>query len=311
MIVKTLSPPLFDLEDPKWLEYYEQYGFSVIQNILEPSRKEEIYNEFKDDLLTVSPNFDFEDNSSWVIENTPTIFSKGVAVFNGFGQSNFMWSLRTEPKIQEIFKRIYKCNELVTSLDGFSLFVSQNQKSSPWLHIDQNPHNETYSVQGQYNFKTVNNEDAGFIVIPESHKDFNPIVKNMKDWYVLKNEEIESFPNEPVKLLMPENCFTIWNSRTVHANTHIVANKSRNLTDINRVTAYVAFLPEELRTEDIKRERINAYINGETTSHWANKCEIKKYPWGFGPTYEKRGFGRILPKLSSGGEIPNERFKLL
>ena len=84
----------------------------------------------------------------------------------------------------------------------------------------------------------------------------------------------------------------------------------KNPTHINRVTAYITYLPRTLQTDDIRQERINAYKNSQTTSHWANKCEIKKYPYGFGPMYEYRGYNTITPELSN-GEIPNDRLQLI
>ena len=79
------------------------------------------------------------------------MWGKGICVFNGFAHSDFMWDLRTNTNIQNIFKKVHNCEELVCSCDGFSLFVSNKQKSDNWLHIDQNPSNKIYSIQGSYN----------------------------------------------------------------------------------------------------------------------------------------------------------------
>jgi len=98
-----------------------------------------------------------------------------------------------------------------------------------------------FFVQGQYNFFKVDDDDSGFVLIPKSHKEFKPDIPNMIDWYVLKKEELENL-NEPRKLIIPENCFTIWDSRLVHANTFTTKNE---LSEINRVTAYITFLPKE------------------------------------------------------------------
>ena len=305
--MKTLIPNLYEINEKKlWNKSLKKYGFVVIKNILTKDEKDTIYNQFKIDLNTVSPNFDFNNHDTWTIENTPIMFGKGMAVFNGFGQSDFMWMLRLNKNIQKIYQKIYKTKKLVTSFDGFSLYVSKKQKSKLWLHIDQSPANDIYSVQGQYNFFSVDKEDSGFIIIPKSHKKFKPKTHKLNDWYMLKNDDLESL-DEPVKLVIPENCFTLWDSRLVHANTFTTKNK---LETINRVTAYITFLPKELRSKEIKKERIEAYKNSKTTSHWANKCEIKKYPYGFGPRFELRGFNNIIAKLSS-GNIPKDRLKLI
>ena len=66
-----------------------------------------------------------------------------MCVFNGFGQSNFSWFLRTHPNTPEIYPKLLKTRDLVTSLDGFSLVVSNKQQSKSWHHVDQNPQNDT------------------------------------------------------------------------------------------------------------------------------------------------------------------------
>ena len=140
----------------EWKEHLDENGYVVLKDILQQQEKDAIFQTFLQEMKIVSPKLDFDNPETLVNKNTPIIFSKGIACFNGFGQSNFMWKLRLNNNIQNIFKHIHNTDELVTSLDGFSLFVSSKQKSNPWLHIDQNPSNNIYSIQGSYNFKPVN-----------------------------------------------------------------------------------------------------------------------------------------------------------
>ena len=66
------------------------------------------------------------------------------------------------------------------------------------------------------------------------------------------------------------------------------------------------YTPSEKNRED----RVKAYKSGDACSHWANKCEIKRYPWGFGPRHKKKNLFRLEPKLIE-GEIPPERLAIL
>ena len=93
----------------------------------------------------------------------------------------------------------------------------------------------------------------------------------------------------------------------IHANEGM----KKGFKGFNRLTAYITYLPKEVRSEDIKQKRIEAYKNAETTSHLANKCEIKRYPYGFGANYEKKNFKKIQSRLDSNGEIPKFRYKLI
>ena len=137
---KTFKPPVFNKDSvTDWKNYLDKEGYVILENILTPDEKTEAFNLFKKDWTTVSPNFDFGDKSTWSINTTPMMFGKGMAVFNGFGQSDFMWNLRLNPSIINIFKSIHSTEELAVSFDGFSVFISNKQKSKPWVHIDENP----------------------------------------------------------------------------------------------------------------------------------------------------------------------------
>ena len=302
----NLTPTTFQLSDfQNWNEYLQQEGYVVIQNILPESEKKEAFNLFKKDWNTISPNFNFEDNSTFAIENTPMMFSKGMAVYNGFGQSDFMWYLRGRENIQETFRKIHNCQELVTSMDGFSVYVSGNQKSKSWLHIDQNPNNPIKCYQAAYNLLPVTEDSAGFVVVPKSHITFKPQINHRRDWIMLKSTD--TVDDCPVKLLIPENCFTIWNSRTIHCNRGMQEKKKKEL---NRVTAFITMLPKSIRSQEALEEKKKAYLEGASSTHWANKCILVKYPYGFKKRYLERGFGNITPKLVN-GEIPTERLELI
>lgn len=300
----TFKPPVFNKNNvTDWKNYLDKEGYVILENILTLSEKTEAFNLFKKDWNTVSPDFDFEDKSTWSINTTPMMFGKGMAVFNGFGQSDFMWNLRLNPSIINIFKSIHSTEKLAVSFDGFSVFISNRQKSKPWVHIDENPKNLLYSIQGSYNFMPVTTKDAGFLVVPKSHISYNPDTNHNRDWIVCDQD---LYYGEAVKLLIPENCFTLWNSRTIHSNIGMF----KPGTELNRLTVYITYLPKTTQPDKIIQKRIDAYKNSQTTSHWSNKCEVKTYPWGFGKRYRERGYNSIKAKLDN-GSIPEDRFLLI
>ena len=305
-LTETIKPQLFEKTDHSgWSSYLDTHGYVVIKDILTQTSKDVAYSLFKKDWKTVSPYFDFDDPESWSINNTPIMWGKGMAIFNGFGQSDFMWYLRTHPEIKNIFKMVYNSNQLVTSMDGFSVFLSKTQTSKSWLHIDQNPVNKIYSIQGSYNFMPVKTkEDAGFVVVPGSHKTFTPEVKHKNDWIVCEDQD--KYIQQCRKLAIPENCLTLWNSKLIHANEGM----SHSHTHLNRLTAYITYQPLSIRPPNILGKRIAAYKEGSTTSHWANRCELKRYPYGFKTRYESRGYHTITPTLDA-GNIPTKRSELL
>jgi hypothetical protein len=303
---ETYTPPTFNQDNIQgWKSYLDKKGYVVLRDILTFENKENYLEIFKREWCQVANGFSWDDSSTWTSKNLPLMLSKGMAVYSGWGHSEFMWSLRTDPNIYGIFEKLFDTNNLVCSFDGFSAFFdSKIQKSPSWLHVDQNPKTLIESYQGAYNFLKVGEHDAGFVVVPESHNTYTPNVSHKKNWIVVDQD---TFKSDAKKLLIPENCFVIWNSKVIHANEGM----KKGSKGFNRLTAYITYLPKELRSEDIKQKRIEAYKNAETTSHWANKCEIKRYPYGFGPNYEKKNFKKIQSRLDSNGEIPKFRCKFI
>ena len=145
---KPFKPPVFNHADyESWKVFLQEEGYVVLKDILSLEEIETAFNLFKKDINSVSPRFQFDNPETQNINSLPAMYGKGMLVFNGFGQSDAMWNLRTNKTILSVFKKIYDCEDLVTSLDGFSVFVSHEQKSKSWLHIDQNPKNSIYSFK--------------------------------------------------------------------------------------------------------------------------------------------------------------------
>ena len=299
------TPPVFTINDTNnWKDYLLENGFVVIKDILNIDEKALFWNLFKTDFKYVSPDFDFNDKTTWTIKNYPGMFGKGICPYNGLGQSNFSWFIRTNPKIKEIYSKLFDTDDLITSIDAFSLFFTKKQKSKSWHHIDQNPKNKLTCYQGAYNYFKVGENDAGFVVAPGSHKLFNPKVKHKNNWIMVPDDS--EWHSKVVKILIPHNCFTLWNSRTIHANTGML----KNTIEFNRLTIYVTLMPREYSNGENRQKKIEAYKNGDTCSHWANKCVIKRYPFGFKKQHELKNLCKLLPYLENNC-IPEQRKKML
>ena len=311
MNYSTYTPPTFSLDNNQALDFLNKNGYVVFSDVLSSNQKTDFFNCFSDDMKTLSPNFSLSDKNTWTIKNYPGMFGKGMCVFNGIGQSNFMWYLRTNKGIQTIFKKMYSTDDIVTSFDGCSIFCSNKQRSKSWHHVDQNPSNTMLSYQSSYNYYPVTNKSSGFVLAPESHKKYVPEVKHSKDWIMLDKDS--EWHSKVVKLTIPGNCLTVWNSKTIHANTGM--DKKYVNSNLDRLTCYITYLPKSVRSESVRKQRLQGYIDGVTTSHWANKYEPKKYPFGFKKQHESKLLGNIKPYFVSNSSdvqnIPANRFELI
>lgn len=300
---QTLKPKLFSLEQStEWLDHLDTQGYVVIKDIINNKTNMIALATFMKEWTTVSPKFNWLDVSTWTTTNSPMVWGKSSVMFNGFGQSEFMWMLRTQPKIKEAFSKIYETSDLAVSFDGFSLFLSDKQQSPGWLHQDQRSQDKNKSIQGLLNLKPVRENDAGFVCVPGSHLTHKPPPSN-RDWVMLDKND----PNyeKAVKLLIPKNCLTLWNSKTIHSNTGM-NKKHPNGMHINRLSAYITFVPKSRQSLETKNERISGYKNGMSCSHWADRMEIKKLPFHLKKRYLERDFNNLTPRLVANGNIPKK-----
>jgi ectoine hydroxylase-related dioxygenase (phytanoyl-CoA dioxygenase family) len=305
--VNTYTPPLFRTDNfSKWKKHLDEEGYVVLEKVLPDDHKVRAFSYFVEDWQTVSPKFDFHDKTTWSARNSPMMWNKGMVYWNGLGQSNFQWYLRTHPFIRDIYEKLYETHELVVSFDGLSVFLSSTQKPGLWLHTDKNPKKTEYSIQGAYNVLPVQEDDAGFVVVPKSHKTYVPDVEEWKQFIQLDDDD--KHYERAVKLLIPANCFIVWNSLTIHAN---IGMNKKATTELNRLTAYITYFPKEMRSQDVYGKRLLGYKEAENCGHWATRHDKKRHPWGLKDIYEGRGFQWIKPKLDEDGNIPSERLRLI
>jgi ectoine hydroxylase-related dioxygenase (phytanoyl-CoA dioxygenase family) len=306
--IPCIKPDTFSINDPeKWLQYLDEHGFVVIHNIIEKEDVEKATTMFKEEWCQVSPNFNWDNTATWTTDNSPMVWGKSSVVYNGFGQSNSNWLLRTKSRVKEAFTHVYKKNDLVASFDGFSLFISDTQKSPSWLHQDQRSNDDRLSVQGILNTLKCDKFDAGFICVPKSHKNYIPPPHN-KDWIMLPKNN----PNKKLasKILTPPCSLILFNSKLIHANIGMSKNHPNGM-HINRFSAYITFVPRERQSMDILKKRIAGYYSGVACSHWADRFEPKRLPFHLKKRYIKRNFRDLSPQIDKKGNIPAERIKFI
>lgn len=298
-----ISPPTFEINDDNWLSFLEEEGFVVIRDAISETNMNTAVQMFKNDYTKISPKWDWDNAETWTTNNSPMMWGKGASTFNGIGQSDSLWYLRLNSVAKTAFSKIYNTDELVTSFDGASVFVSETQKSPSWLHQDQNRDNKLLSVQGILNLLKCDQNDAGFVCVPKSHKSYLG-AKSKKDWILVPNDD--PILNDVVKILTPPRSLILFNSRLIHANTGMSKNHPDGV-HINRISAYITFAPASRRDNTLRNKRIQAYYDGETTSHWPSKFEPKKIPFTVSKNYKERNLNHILPTLTENNDIPSER----
>lgn len=310
-----LTPTLFDLGDHEnWLTALATDGFVVLRDFLPPEEREAILDQFWSDLAEAAreqpmdgpfgTNFHREDRASWPSFADAKRSEKHAQLH--FAQADFFWRLRGQPRIAEAFSRIHQVDpdELCVSLDSFSMHLQGHPAKGLPLHDDQcaglDERSDMLSVQGAYNFFSVEADDTGFVAVPGSHqkwakrrsgkdtvkhkRHFGPIPKTDKQYEWAKQHAC--------KLLIPENCFVLWNSKTLHGTAPGsrerpapplaagaspcpsplgggAADAGAALPVPNRLTCFVAMMPKALRSKEALASKRKLYEMGGSSDHWA------------------------------------------
>lgn len=288
-----LRPTLHALDDSEaWRAALLEDGFVVIHPFLPEEDREAILGQFWVDLKEAAKRgpdhgrfgrFNRHNRDSW-----PSMANKKRGEIHAqihIPQSDFSWQLRTHPHVAQTFARVHEVapDELCCSLDSFSLHCTGHPPKGLKLHDDQvanlDERSEIFSVQGSYNFFSVEDDDTGFLVVPGSHQRWakrrsgNPKVKHKRHFSQLQSGEkqYDTAYETARKLLIPANSFVLWNSKTLHGTATGTRERPDEAGPVpNRLTCFIAMLPKALRSGEVLLRKRRLYEHGGTTSHWAN-----------------------------------------
>jgi len=189
-----------------YLRDLEEQGYCVIPQVLSTSEAKLLYQRVWHEFIEKAwPKCRMDDRSNWK-EEFPIHDKYGM--FKGpAGQIQVMWDLRQDPRIVDIFAKVWNTNDLVVSMDGLSLMCPPEIRKGgfdPWPHVDQsipkeqnsgeyknNPQvgfvsesslkTNPYNIQGQFLFEDSFDGDGGFYCIPKSHLRFDEFAPKLKE----------------------------------------------------------------------------------------------------------------------------------
>mmetsp|Transcript_35288 Transcript_35288/g.109940 ORF Transcript_35288/g.109940 Transcript_35288/m.109940 type:complete len:409 (-) Transcript_35288:105-1331(-) len=276
--------PCFDLEDPAWLGHLEREGFAVVTGVAgasEIARGEELLWDF------------LEEKTSWRRGNPETwtdqAYERVGSVQNGLlndqgaGQSDFLWYIRTRPRVKRAFAKIWDTEELLVSYDGANVFRPWHwgfkKTVCGWWHVDQGAGKRgRHCVQGFVSLFPANGTTGGLTVVPGSHLRHEEVTQDManpnKDYCTVQ-------PYEPVLQEMSKKLVScqpgdlvLWDSRTIHANSPAPQPPTAPGDRLLRAVAYVCMTPKRFATQDVRANRRVAYEHRVATTHWPHELVL-------------------------------------
>ncbi len=275
----------------------EKYGVAIIPSLLNENEIKNMNDGMWNYLEHITSNFDNTTAHGPINRNNKLTWKSFYDLYPmhsmliqhyNIGHAQHIWDLRQNPKVVDIFAKIWDCNreDLLTSFDASSFHLPPEDtnrgyfKNNYWLHCDQSfTRNNFECVQSWLTGYDVNEDDATLLIIENSHKyheefknHFN--VDRKDDWYQLNDDHIKFYIDKGCKLVRiscPAGSMVLWDSRTIHCGVEPI--KGRNQSNFRNVS-YICMMPRKLATPANLEKKIKALNNLRTTSHWAFKAKL-------------------------------------
>jgi len=234
-------------------------GYCVIPNVLSNREVEDAKDLFYKWQKTI-PNHDKIHNQ---------IDPHGIYKFHNVGHQEHAWAIRTNPKVVDVFKKIWNTDKLVVSFDG-SCYISKdcNKQDNIWTHTDQAPNSKGLQCYQGFVALTSNRERT-LVVYEESHllheqyfKERN--ITSSKNWQLISKEYLETISTKKKALEVPAGALVLWDSRTFHQNRYGLPGSEE------RIVQYVCYLPKvnKKNSKSQQTKRLKYFNTLRTTSHW-------------------------------------------
>ena len=288
-------------------ETVEKYGVAIVPSVLVEGEISLMRDGMWDYLEHVTQNFEKpisrNDSKTWI--EYLKLYPKHSMLLQqyGVGQSQFVWDVRQNEKVVDIFSKIWERpkEELLVSFDGASFHFPPEETNrgwyrNTWYHTDQSylrPHFEC--IQSWVTAYDVDPGDATLAFMESSnlyHEEFTQKfeIKDKSDWYKHTREEQKFYEDkgcEEKKVTCKAGSMVFWDSRTIHCGTEAVKERCEKKL---RNVVYICMTPRERATEANLKKKRKAFEELRMTTHTPHKPKL--FP------VNPRTYGGPLPNVT-------------
>lgn len=155
---------------PEWLAELEEKGYCVVPGVLSRSKSSEYVSKFWDWLESFHTGVDRSNPKTWTCSKLPHN-SHGIIQHFAIGHAQFVWDIRSEDSVIDVFSKIWNTQRLLVSFDGANFSRVTKSQTKPWPHVDQGPKKKgKVCIQGLVNLLDSGENDGGLLVYEGSHK---------------------------------------------------------------------------------------------------------------------------------------------
>jgi len=275
-------------------------GFCVIENVLTAEEVETSLGYFRE----------WFSSHPQIAGLHSKISPHGIFKYHEVGQQRHAWYIRTRPNVQNVFKNIWKTDEIVVSFDGCCYIPADcKKKNSVWTHTDQAPTKKGLKcIQGFV--ALTDNTERTLVVYEGSHKLHEEYAKeynltSSKDWLLIEQNYLDKISDKKRVLNVKAGSLVLWDSRTFHQNQYGKAECNEE-----RIVQYVSYLPRCNLTTKMLEKRQKYFTDKRTTSHWAYPVKVNgQQPQNYGDARLKINYSELVePDL---GDLIDEITKII
>lgn len=288
----------------------DKFGVAIVPNLLTKAEYRKSYKDMWNFFEHISYNWETplkksNPNTYRQFWNLFPLHSMLVQHWN-CGHSQYVWDLRQNPKLVNIFAtHIFnkEMHQMLVSFDGISFHLPPEitnrgwYRGNNWHHTDQSFTRPDFEcVQGFVSLKNINKGDATLSVFEGSHKfhkqfahTFN--ITDKSDWFKLNNSEHYDFYKDKgcveKRIVCTAGSLVLWDSRTIHCGVEPLKNRPKKNT---RFIVYLCYMPRNLSTQKLILKKRKAFEDLRMTTHWP--CKSKLFP------KNPRTYGKDLPDIN-------------
>ena len=226
----------------------------------------------------------------------------GIYKHHEAGHQRHAWFIRTRPAVQNVFKKLWGCENLICSFDG-SCFISKENKKRDniWTHTDQAPNKKGLNCYQGFVSLTENKERT-LVVYDKSHlfHEYYFRAKGLEscssNWNKIDHNVLDKLKDSRKVITVPAGSLVIWDSRTFHQNQYGAPGSEE------RIVQYVCYLPREHKSNNkaMQLKRQKYFLERRTTSHWPAPIYVNgKQPRTYGDNSLEIDYSTLVaPDLS-------------